>query len=118
MTRNHLARIVAATALLLGAAHAMAAPEARIAELAASQKQPLLDTLKALVHIESGSRDLEGLDKLANLIADRLRALGGEVELIEPAARSPTSTAWKTRPRSSARWSSAPSRARARRRSC
>jgi glutamate carboxypeptidase len=90
MTRNHLARIVAATALLLGAAAAMAAPEARIAELAAGQKQPLLDTLKALVHIESGSRDLEGLDKMASLIADRLRELGGQVELIEPgSAASP-----------------------------
>ena len=62
----------------------LAAPEARIAELAAGQKQPLIDTLRELVSIESGSRDLEGLDKVANLIADRLRALGGQVELIEP----------------------------------
>ena len=53
--------------------------------LAAAQREkaPLLDTLKELVSIESGSRDLEGLDRLADLIAGRLKALGGEVELID-----------------------------------
>jgi glutamate carboxypeptidase len=70
--------------IFLGVTSAMAAPDARIAELAAAQKQPLLDTLKELVSIESGSRDPEGLDKIAGLIADKLRALGGEIELIEP----------------------------------
>jgi len=71
-------------------AAALAAPDARIAELAAKEKQPLLDSLSQLVGIESGSRDLEGLDKIASLIADKLRALGGEVELIEPgSAASP-----------------------------
>ena len=74
--------------LLTTAAHAT--PDARIAELAAQQKQPLLDSLSQLVGIESGSRDLAGLDKIATLIADKLRALGGEVELIEPgSAASP-----------------------------
>ena len=34
--------------------------------------------------IESGSGDREGLDKIAELIAGRLQALGGKVELIEP----------------------------------
>ena len=52
--------------------------------LAAKEKAPLLDTLKDLVAIESGSGDREGLDKIATLIAERLRALGGQVELIEP----------------------------------
>lgn len=51
---------------------------------ARANKAPLLDTLKDLVSIESGSRDLEGLEKLSNLIAARLKALGGAVELIEP----------------------------------
>ena len=49
---------------------ASAAPDDRIAALAAKEKPALLDTLKQLVSIESGSRDLEGLDKIANLIAD------------------------------------------------
>ncbi|CAA9316098.1 MAG: Glutamate carboxypeptidase [uncultured Microvirga sp.] len=47
------------------------------------EKGPLLDTLKELVSIESGSRDFEGLDRLADLIAGRLKALGGEVELVD-----------------------------------
>jgi glutamate carboxypeptidase len=53
--------------------------------LAAAQREkaPLLDTLKELVSIESGSRDLEGLARLADLIVSRLKALGGEVELID-----------------------------------
>jgi glutamate carboxypeptidase len=52
--------------------------------LAAKEKAPLLDTLRDLVSIESGSGDREGLDKLANLIGGRLQALGGKVEMIEP----------------------------------
>lgn len=52
---------------------------------ARTQKGALLDTLKELVSIESGSRDLEGLDRIAQLIAGRLKGLGGEVELVEPA---------------------------------
>jgi glutamate carboxypeptidase len=54
-----------------------------VRSLAAREKPALLDTLKALVSIESGSRDVEGLGKLADLIAARLRELGGRVELVE-----------------------------------
>ncbi|HET9271508.1 MAG TPA: M20/M25/M40 family metallo-hydrolase, partial [Vicinamibacterales bacterium] len=41
-----------------------------------------LATLKDLVAIESGSRDAEGLDRAATFIAARLRALGGEVDVV------------------------------------
>ncbi|MEJ1126542.1 M20/M25/M40 family metallo-hydrolase [Variovorax sp. CCNWLW225] len=67
---------------------ALAAPDARIASLAAEQKQPLLDSLSQLVGIESGSRDLEGLEKISDLIAGKLKALGGEVELIDTSAEA------------------------------
>jgi len=43
-----------------------------------------LGTLRELVSIESGSRDLEGLDRLGAVIAGRMRALGGEVEIVPP----------------------------------
>jgi glutamate carboxypeptidase len=77
--------IVLLTIILLGfGSAALAAPVEPIASLAAKEKAPLLATLKDLVSIESGSGDREGLDKLAALIADRLRTLGGQVELIEP----------------------------------
>jgi glutamate carboxypeptidase len=70
--------------LALAAAPARAAPEARIHELAQQEKAPLLDTLRDLVNIESGSKDAEGLAKLAALIGDRLTQLGGKVEIIQP----------------------------------
>src|SRR4051812_47276498 len=64
--------------------HVTAAPLEPVHSLAAKEKAPLLNTLKDLVSIESGSGDREGLDKISALIAERLRALGGEVSLIEP----------------------------------
>jgi glutamate carboxypeptidase len=47
---------------------------------ATAQVGPLLDSLKALVEIESGSRDLEGLGRLAALLATRLQASGMAVQ--------------------------------------
>lgn len=55
-----------------------------VLSLAKKEKTPLLETLKQLVSIETGSRDFEGLAKLANLIAGRLKDLGGQVEQVEP----------------------------------
>jgi glutamate carboxypeptidase len=43
---------------------------------------PLLETLKNYVAIESGSRDLEGLAKLGDVIATELKDLGMQVEVI------------------------------------
>lgn len=63
---------------------AWAAPDEAVRAQAQQQKQPLLDTLKDLVAIESGSGDREGLDRISQLIHDRLVALGGKVEFIEP----------------------------------
>src|SRR5690349_13881846 len=59
---------------------------------AAREKQPLLDTLRDLVAIESGSGDIDGIRRIGRLIADRLRALGGEVEMVPPAAGMPRFT--------------------------
>jgi glutamate carboxypeptidase len=61
------------------------APEPVLARVR-QERQPYLDTLRDLVSIESGSSDVEGLDTIAELIAGRLRALGGEVEFVEPPA--------------------------------
>ena len=43
-----------------------------------------LKTLQELVSIESGSRDIEGLNRISEVIAARLRALGGAVEFVAP----------------------------------
>lgn len=50
------------------------------------ERQPYLDTLRELVSIESGSSDVEGLNRVAEVIAARLRALGGDVEFVDPPA--------------------------------
>ena len=50
------------------------------------ERQPYLDTLRELVSIESGSGDLEGWHLIADVIAGRLRALGGDVEFADPPA--------------------------------
>jgi glutamate carboxypeptidase len=60
-------------------------PESVLARVRQEQ-QPYLDTLRELVSIESGSSDVEGLDRIAEVIAGRLRALGGEVEFVDPPA--------------------------------
>jgi glutamate carboxypeptidase len=53
---------------------------------ARQERAAYLDTLRELVSIESGSRDVEGLDRAATLIANRFRALGGQVELVAAGA--------------------------------
>ena len=65
-------------------AQVLSQPVEHVLSLAKKEKPVLLETLKDLVSIESGSRDNEGLDKLANLIAGRLKSLDGQVELVEP----------------------------------
>jgi len=48
------------------------------------KEQPaVLQTMKELVEIESGSADYEGLEKIAGVIAARLKQLGGQVALVE-----------------------------------
>jgi glutamate carboxypeptidase len=73
---------LAACSFALGAS---AQPVDAVRKAAAVQKAPLLETLRELTAIESGSRDLEGLERIAGVIAARLKALGGEVEMVEAA---------------------------------
>jgi glutamate carboxypeptidase len=49
---------------------------------ATEQVGPLLDSLKQMVAIESGSRDLEGLGRMAELVATRLRSVGMTVQTL------------------------------------
>lgn len=81
--------VVTAFAALLWAGAAVAqlapSPDAAVQRAAAAQKQPLLDTLKEFVSIETGSRDIEGLTQASELLATKLRALGGEVSFVQPA---------------------------------
>uniref|UniRef100_UPI0039F068B8 M20/M25/M40 family metallo-hydrolase n=1 Tax=Bordetella sputigena TaxID=1416810 RepID=UPI0039F068B8 len=81
-------RRAAASALLilasLGPIAARAEPVADVMAAAQAQQQPMLDTLRDLVGIESGSRDVEGVEQIAALVADKLKALGGTVQILKP----------------------------------
>ncbi|HEX9572974.1 MAG TPA: glutamate carboxypeptidase [Myxococcales bacterium] len=65
---------------------AAAAPVEAVYSLVRKEKPALIETLRQLVGIESGSRDREGLDAIAAVLKDRLAALGGKVELVEAGA--------------------------------
>ncbi len=85
---KHAGRLCAAMLIAYGCwvPAAAAAPIEPVLKLAQKEKPALLDTLKDLVSIESGSGDREGLDRISALIAERLRALGGKVEFVEAGA--------------------------------
>ena len=80
--RNRLSSIAfaATIALSLASGSATAAPDAKLLAAANTQQPAVIDTLKTLVTIESGSADLEGLAKIATVIDDRLKALGFKTE--------------------------------------
>ena len=75
--------LMASLALAFAAAVAHAAPVADVHALAQKEQQPLLDTLRDLVHIESGSKDIEGLNQIAERIAGQLKQLGGTVDVLQ-----------------------------------
>lgn len=84
MTTVARAALLAATLLMSVGAPAQTLPE--LQALAAREQPALLKTLQQLVEIESGSADREGLERIAGVVSQRLRELGGQVELIEPGA--------------------------------
>ena len=74
------------TALASTAVYAQTTPalNTQVQSAAAAQRQPLLDSLREFVNIETGSRDHEGITQATELLANKLKALGGQVEFIEP----------------------------------
>lgn len=62
---------------------ALAAGVEPVWSLAQKEKAPLVETLRTLTAIESGSSDRAGLDRISEVIAKRLADVGGKVELIE-----------------------------------
>lgn len=84
-SRPLVLRTLLALACLGGASALQAAPLAVVHDAAKAQQQPMLDTMRDLVGIESGSKDVEGVERIAALIGERFKALGGKVEIIQPA---------------------------------
>jgi glutamate carboxypeptidase len=84
---NTVVRYVLNALFLVAAVAAQAASGQAVEPVAALAKKEtaaVLDTLKALVAIESGSSDIEGLDQIRDVVASRLAALGGKVEIVDP----------------------------------
>src|SRR3989441_11874157 len=75
--------LIIAAALALPA---QAAPQEPVWSAAKKEKPAVIETLRELVNIESGSRDKEGLDRLAARLGEKLAALGAKVESYEPGA--------------------------------
>jgi glutamate carboxypeptidase len=73
----------AVAGLLLGST-AMAAPAEPLYAMVKKEQPAVVETLRQIVNIESGSRDKAGLDQLAALLAERLAALGSKIEIYEP----------------------------------
>jgi glutamate carboxypeptidase len=80
--------LIACSILALAGA-AAGQTQADIRARVAAERAPFLETLRELVSIESGSSDPEGLVRIGDLIAARLRAMGGEVEFVAPPADMP-----------------------------
>ena len=73
-----LIALAAAFALTAGTAHA--APDTKLLDAAKAAQPAIVDTLKSMVMIETGSGDVDGLAKMATLLDDRLKALGFKTE--------------------------------------
>ena len=76
-----LLALCAAAALPQFASAQTMSPQALQAK-ATEQVQPLLESLKSLVAIESGSRDVEGLAQMSEWLAKRLQASGMTVQVL------------------------------------
>ena len=81
--KSYIYIIFVGMALLGASAPATSQPMGPVLAAAKKEQPGLLQTLKTLVEIESGSANREGLDKISELIAERLKALGGKVEFVE-----------------------------------
>jgi glutamate carboxypeptidase len=68
---------------VLAATSVFAASVEPVLKLAGQEKDKVVPTLKELVNIESGSRDTEGLGRLAEIIRGKLADLGGKTELVD-----------------------------------
>ncbi|WP_238891269.1 M20/M25/M40 family metallo-hydrolase [Achromobacter insuavis] len=84
-SRPLVLRTLLALACLGAPAAVLAAPVAAVHDAAKGQQQAMLDTMRDLVNIESGSKDVDGVERIAALIGERLKALGGKVEILQPA---------------------------------
>lgn len=69
------------SSLFLSSALYAATPE-QIKKIIQTEESAYLETLKTLVNIESSSKDIEGLNQIAQVVASQLKDVGAEVSII------------------------------------
>ena len=79
-TRTTFSHTLVALAVALDAGAAAAAPDAALFAAANSAQPAVIETLNSLVLIETGSADVAGLAKMADVLDQRLEALGFKTE--------------------------------------
>src|SRR3954453_6783507 len=67
-------------ALALASPSFAAPPDEKLRAMADAAKPELIETLRQMVAIESGSADVEGLAKMSDFTEARLKALGAKTE--------------------------------------
>ncbi len=77
---SYLGAIALACGLALSATAVQAAPDAKLLAAAEKAQPAVIESLKEMVLIESGSLDVDGLLKMAEVIDKRLQALGFKTE--------------------------------------
>lgn len=77
-------RLAAAAFAAMFAAPAFGAANDQVLAFAKKERPALVETLRELTAIESGSREPEELDRIAGVLAAKLKELGAKVETIEP----------------------------------
>jgi len=80
--------IAAAATLICGAALA-AGPDAALLDAARAAQPAVVQSLKDMVLIESGSANIAGLNRMADYTAKRLQAAGGQVERLQTTSGAP-----------------------------
>ena len=84
---KHIRRRSLLASLVIAAASASAATDEKLLTAARAAEPAVIESLKEMVNIESGTMDLPGLGRMADYAERRLKALGVQVE------RRPSSTA-------------------------
>ena len=72
-----------AVSMALGSTCALAAPDAALKGAAEKAQSGVIESLRQMVLIESGSADVQGLGQMADLVDGRLKALGFSTERIK-----------------------------------
>jgi len=65
------------------ASHVYALSPDQVKKVVTADQTAYLATLKELVHIESGSKDIEGVNQIAKVVSEKLKAQGATVEVIQ-----------------------------------